>query len=53
MPRITEKLEFMTGRAVKVCTKTGIGRSPGYKKNVFMRIFRKTASERRFLDSLW
>ncbi len=53
MPRITEKLEFVTGRAVKVCEKAGIGRSPGHKKNVFMQIFNKTVPEKKFLDSLW
>jgi tetrahydromethanopterin S-methyltransferase subunit G len=35
MPRITEKLEFMKGRAVKVSAKTRIGRDVGYKKRAF------------------
>jgi hypothetical protein len=35
MPRIVEKLEFMTGRVVKVCTKTATGRSPEHKNLVF------------------
>jgi len=51
MPRIAEKLEFVTGRAVKVCAKAGIGRKAGHKKYVFIRIFRKTASEKKFLVS--
>jgi hypothetical protein len=29
MPRIAEKLEFMKGRAVKVCAKAMIGRKAG------------------------
>jgi hypothetical protein len=35
MPRIAVKIEFMTGRAVKICTKTGIGRKAGHKKLCF------------------
>jgi len=35
MIRIAEKLEFMTERAVKVCTKAGIGRKTGHKKTCF------------------
>ena len=35
MPRIAEKLEFMKGRAVRVCAKAGIGRKAGYKKTCF------------------
>jgi hypothetical protein len=31
MPRIVEKLEFMTGRVAKVCSKVGIGRKAGHK----------------------
>ena len=53
MPRIAEKLGFVTVRAVKVCEKAGIGRSRGHKKNVFMQIFNKTVLEKKFLDSLW
>jgi hypothetical protein len=50
MPRIAEKLEFMTGRVVKVCTKVGIGRKVGHKKRAFVQIFNKTVSEKRILD---
>jgi hypothetical protein len=31
MQRIAEKLEFMKMRAVKVCTKAGVGRRPPNK----------------------
>jgi hypothetical protein len=41
MKRIAEKLEFMTGRAVKVCTKACIGRKTGHKKPCFPAIFQK------------
>ena len=51
MQRIAEKLEFLTGRAVKVCVKAEIGRSPGHKKSVFMQIFKKTVSEIKILGS--
>ena len=50
MLRIAEKLEFMTGRAVKVCTKAGIGRKAGHKKRGFVQIFNKTVSEKKILD---
>jgi hypothetical protein len=33
MPRITEKLEFMTGCAVTVCAKAWIGRKVEHKKS--------------------
>jgi len=39
MPRIAEKLEFMKGRAVKVCTKTATGRSPEHKNPYFRANF--------------
>ncbi len=42
MPIIAEKLEGMTGRAVKVCAKAGIGRKAGHKKYVSPPIFNKT-----------
>ena len=45
MPRIAEKLEFMKGRAVKVCAKAGIGRKVGHKKRVFVQIFKKNCLE--------
>jgi len=35
MLRIAEKLEFMTGRVVKVCAKAGIGRKMGLKNPWF------------------
>jgi len=35
MGEISEKLEFMKTREVKVCTKAGVGRSPGHKKPCF------------------
>ena len=35
MPRIVEKLEFMTGRVVKVLTKTVTGESLEHKNLVF------------------
>jgi hypothetical protein len=41
MPRITEKLEFMTERAVNVCKKACIGRKTGHKKPCFPAIFQK------------
>jgi hypothetical protein len=31
MCKVAEELEFMMMRAVKVCPKAGIGRSPGHK----------------------
>jgi hypothetical protein len=45
MQRIAEKLEFMTGSAVKICTKAGTGRKAGHKKP----FFKKTASKRKSL----
>jgi hypothetical protein len=45
MPRIAEKLEFMKGRAVKVCAKARIGRKVGYKKRVFVQIFKNNCLE--------
>ena len=50
MPIIAEKLECMTGRAVKVCAKAGIGRKAGHKKCVFPPFFNKTASKTKILD---
>ena len=43
MPRIAEKLEFTTGRAVKVCEKVEIGRKAAYKKRAIIEFFAKTA----------
>jgi len=40
---LLKKLEFMKGRAVKVCAKAGIGRKSGQKKRVFLQIFNKSA----------
>jgi len=51
MLRIAEKLEFMTGRAVKVCKKACIGRKTGHKKPCFPAIFQKTAPKTKNLDS--
>ena len=51
MPRIAEKLEFMTGCAVKVYAKVWIGRKAGHKKPCFLPIVSKTVSETKFLDS--
>jgi len=49
MPRIAEKFEFMKGRAVKVCAKTRDWKKGGASnKRVFMRFFRKTASEEKY-----
>ncbi len=48
---IVEKVGFMKVRAVKVCAKAGIGRKAGHKKTVFVQIFNKTVSEKKFLDS--
>jgi len=39
MPRITEKLEFIKVRAVKVCEKAGIGRKAWHKKAFFRANF--------------
>ncbi|MHC4479133.1 MAG: hypothetical protein ACYTEL_26205 [Planctomycetota bacterium] len=50
MQRIAEELEFMKGRAVKVCAKAGIGRKAGHKKRRFVQIFNKTVSEKEILD---
>jgi len=36
MTKISEKLEFMNMRAVKVCTKAATGRSPGHKNPCFV-----------------
>jgi hypothetical protein len=49
MPRIAEKLEFMKGRAAKVCAKAGIGRKVGHKKRIFVQIFKKMSRNREFL----
>jgi len=51
MQRIAEKLEFMTGRVVKVCTKAGIGGRAEHKKHVFVQMFKKTVLKDEFLDS--
>jgi len=45
MPRIAEKLEFIKGRAVKVCTKAGIGRKVGHQKPCYYRNFHKNHLE--------
>ena len=50
MPRITEKLEFVTGCAVKVYAKAWIGRSPGHKNRGFVQIFNETVPEKKILD---
>ena len=39
MPRITEKLKFVTVCAVKVYAKAGIGRKVGHKKTMFSNQF--------------
>ena len=49
MLRIAEKLEFITGWEVKVCAKTGIGRTDGHEKACFQAFFCKIASEDKFL----
>jgi hypothetical protein len=51
MPRIAEKLEFMKGRAVKVCAKARIGRKVEYKKCVLVQIFNKVALKVESLDN--
>jgi len=48
--RIAEKLEFTKERAVKVCAKARIGRKMGYKKRVFVQIFKKVALKVESLD---
>jgi len=50
MPRITEKLEFVTGRAVKVCEKSGIGKKAGHKNRGFVQIFNETVPEKKIFD---
>ncbi len=50
MTKIAEKLEFMRGRAVKVCAKAGVGRSQGHKKTCFCVNFQKICLEKKFLD---
>jgi len=42
MCEVAEKLEFMKMRAVKVCPKAGVGRSPGHKNPCFRANFRKS-----------
>jgi hypothetical protein len=49
MLRIAEKVEFMKGRAVKVCAKAGIGRKVGHEKRVFLQIFKKLSQNRKIL----
>ncbi len=49
MIRIAEQHEFMKVRAVTVCAKAGIRRKEGHKKRIFLHIFSKTASEKKFL----
>jgi len=50
MQRFAEKLGFMKVRTVKVCTKTGFGRSREHNNPSFCVDFRKTASEKNNLD---
>jgi len=50
MPRIAEKLEFMKGRAVKVCAKSRIERKVGHKRGVFVQIFKRNVSKSEILD---
>ena len=50
MIRITEKLEFMTGRAVKVYAKAWIGRKAEHKNRSFVQIFNETVPEKKILD---
>ncbi|MFC1677781.1 hypothetical protein ACFL3G_12065 [Planctomycetota bacterium] len=50
MPRITEKLDFMTGHAVKVYAKACIGRKAGHKNRGFVQIFNETVPEKKILD---
>jgi len=45
MQRIAEKLEFMKGRVVKVCTKAVIGRKAGHQKPCYYRNFHKNFLE--------
>ena len=51
MIRIAEKLGIMKVRAVTVCAKVGLGIKTGIKKYDFIRSFRKTASEKKNIDS--
>jgi hypothetical protein len=46
MCEITEKLESMTWRAVKVCTKAGARRSPGHKNACFRANFQSSCFEK-------
>ncbi len=41
---------FVTGCAVKVYAKAGLGRKAGHKKYVFSPIFNKTTSKTKILD---
>jgi hypothetical protein len=43
--KFSEKLEFMKGRAVKVCEKAGIGRKAGHQKPCYYRNFYKNFLE--------
>jgi len=46
MPRIAEKPEFMRTRAVKVCTKAAVERSPAHKKPCFCVNFQQSRFKR-------
>ena len=50
MPRITEKLEFVTGCAVKVYAKAGIGRKVEHKNPGILVNLSKAAFEMKILD---
>ena len=45
-----EKVEFTKERAIKVCAKARIGGKMGYKKRVFVQIFKKVALKVESLD---
>ncbi len=51
MPRITEKLEFVTGCAVKVYAKAWIGRKVEHKNPGILVNSRKNCLGKKYLDS--
>ena len=46
---MTEKVEFINMGVVKVCARTGTGRSPDMKISVVWQIWNRTAAEKENL----
>jgi hypothetical protein len=51
MKRMAGKLGFMKVRAIKVCTKTEIGRKAKHKNHVLSQFFQQSALKVESLDS--